>query len=288
MEVYTEIQNAVDYIEEKLGDDIKVDDVANRSGYSSYHFQRIFQAVTGFAFKEYLRKRRLSESVKTLRSSKVSIIHIASNCGYLSQEAYTRAFKAEFGLTPGAVRRGNGEEISTLGKIEIASQELCKMESLHIRKPQIICIDPLSVVGVKYSADLNKDYFSRIADAYEDFGIRKHFERIENRMYPGFPFGIPMEYTSEGAFEFFIGEQVKQVGKLDGELSLCSIRGGRYARFAIDGNLSHVREVWRYIYGRWLENSNYELREDFDFEIINVGRSLLPKRVVMDIFIPVK
>ncbi len=69
---------------------IKIDTIANKSGYSKWHLQRIFKDFKGCTLGEYVRKRRLLEA--------------ALMYGFSSQATFTRIFKKHFNTTPAKFR----------------------------------------------------------------------------------------------------------------------------------------------------------------------------------------
>ena len=79
--------------------------LARRLGYSEYHFSRKFREISGMAFRDYVRYRRLAFALKQLRDTKRGILDIALDFGFSSHEAFTRAFKQAYGITPSAYRR---------------------------------------------------------------------------------------------------------------------------------------------------------------------------------------
>lgn len=79
--------------------------LAERLGYSEFHTTRKFKEISGMTFKDYLRHRKLAFALKEIRDSEKSILEIAVNYGFSSHEAFTRAFKAAYGLTPGQYRK---------------------------------------------------------------------------------------------------------------------------------------------------------------------------------------
>lgn len=79
--------------------------LAHKLGYSEFHVSRKFKEISGMQFREYLRYRRLAFALKELRDTKKSILDIALNYGFSSNEAFTRAFKEAYGITPSEYRR---------------------------------------------------------------------------------------------------------------------------------------------------------------------------------------
>ncbi len=100
-----DIQKAIDWIEGNLEDDISLDDISDYIMYSKYHTTRQFKRYTGSTLKKYIQLRRLTKAAIKLRDHHVRIIDVAVMYGYSSQEAFTRAFKDVFGLTPYAYQK---------------------------------------------------------------------------------------------------------------------------------------------------------------------------------------
>ena len=104
-----QIQIIVDEIDEciKLHSDeaLTLRSLSRRLGYSEFHFTRKFREISGMPFKDYLRRRRLTFALKEVRDSKRVILDIALDYGFSSHEAFTRAFKQAYGITPGEYRK---------------------------------------------------------------------------------------------------------------------------------------------------------------------------------------
>lgn len=79
--------------------------LSERMGYSEYHMSRRFSEISGMQFRDYLRLRRLAFALKDLRDGGDGILNIAVKYGFSSQEAFTRAFKAAYGITPAEYRK---------------------------------------------------------------------------------------------------------------------------------------------------------------------------------------
>jgi AraC family transcriptional regulator len=84
--------------------DVTLDDIALGSGVSACHLTRAFAAATGRSAMRYLRGRRLSEAARTLARGAPDILAVALDAGYSSHEAFTRAFREQFGVTPECIR----------------------------------------------------------------------------------------------------------------------------------------------------------------------------------------
>lgn len=78
---------------------------AQRLGYSEFYFSRKFKEVSGMQFRDYLRYRKLAFALKAVRDTDEGILDIALRYGFSSHEAFTRAFKEAYGVTPSEYRR---------------------------------------------------------------------------------------------------------------------------------------------------------------------------------------
>ncbi|MBQ8508823.1 MAG: helix-turn-helix transcriptional regulator [Clostridia bacterium] len=79
--------------------------LSRKLGYSEYHTSRKFREIIGMQFKDYLRRRRLAFALKEVRDSDRRILDIALDYGFASHEAFTRAFKSAYSVTPGDYRK---------------------------------------------------------------------------------------------------------------------------------------------------------------------------------------
>jgi AraC family transcriptional regulator len=104
------VGKALWYIESHFAEEISLDDIAAASDVSRYHISRAFGLATGLSAMRYVRGRRLTEAARTLSRGASDILQVALDAGYGSHEAFTRAFRDQFGLTPEAVRSSRSLE----------------------------------------------------------------------------------------------------------------------------------------------------------------------------------
>jgi len=79
--------------------------LSGRLGYSEFYATRKFKEISGMQFRDYLRHRKLAFALKEVRDSEKSLLDIAFDYGFSSQEAFTRAFKGTYGVTPSEYRK---------------------------------------------------------------------------------------------------------------------------------------------------------------------------------------
>ena len=95
------------HIEGNLDAALSLNDLADAAGLSPYHFSRLFTGRYGFSPMAYVRARRLEGAAERLRAGPpTSLIDLALDCGFDSQEGFTRAFTRIFGVSPGRYRDG--------------------------------------------------------------------------------------------------------------------------------------------------------------------------------------
>src|SRR5450631_4322374 len=97
-------QKALWFIESHLADALTLDEIAAIGGVSRFHLARAFAAATGLSVMRYVRARRLTEAARALANGAPDILALALDADYGSHEAFTRAFRDHFGVTPEAVR----------------------------------------------------------------------------------------------------------------------------------------------------------------------------------------
>src|ERR1700761_1511864 len=97
-------QKALWYIESHLAKALTLEEISAVAGVSRFHLVRAFAAATGFSVMRYVRARRLTEAARALAGGAPDILSLALEADYGSHEAFTRAFRDHFGVTPEAVR----------------------------------------------------------------------------------------------------------------------------------------------------------------------------------------
>ena len=94
------IQQAINYMELHMCEDIHYEDVARHVHMSNYNFHRTFSFVTGMTANEYIRSRRLTLAAQELQTTDISVIDAAFKYGYESPESFSKAFSRFHGSTP--------------------------------------------------------------------------------------------------------------------------------------------------------------------------------------------
>lgn len=94
------IMKVVEYIEDHLDDELSIDEVADRVGYSKFHLNRLFSESVGCTLYKYIQTRRLTKAAEKLVYTTKPIVEIAYDASYDSQQSFTHAFRQLYFCTP--------------------------------------------------------------------------------------------------------------------------------------------------------------------------------------------
>ncbi len=112
------LQNAVNYIEDNITEDIDIAEAAKRAACSTFYFMRIFGILCDVSIGEYIRNRRLTLAGAELAATNIKVIDAAVKYGYDSPESFTRAFVRFHGITPSEARK-NGSLLRSFSRVSV-------------------------------------------------------------------------------------------------------------------------------------------------------------------------
>lgn len=246
------IGRAVWYIEMHYGGEVSLTDVAKASGLSKFHLVRAFGLYAEKSVMRYVRARRLSEAAKRLACGSGGILDTALEAGYNSHEAFTRAFKEQFGVTPAAFRRN-----PILEKILIV--EPIKMDesnediSTDLPKPRLVDGDAMVIVGLKNRYD--DETSTQMPSQWQAF--QAHIGNIENQT-GNVAFGVLCNSDDDGNIDYFTGVEVSRYPEITKELDGLRIPAQTYAVFKHEGHVAEIGRTWKAIFANWLPNTDWK------------------------------
>jgi AraC-like DNA-binding protein len=100
--INTAVSKVIDYVNLHYGEQLSLDMLAERFFVSKYHLSHTFTREVGVSLHRYITLRRLLMA-RQLLSAGVPAGQVCSTCGFSDYTSFYRAFKAEYGLSPGAV-----------------------------------------------------------------------------------------------------------------------------------------------------------------------------------------
>lgn len=128
------IQQAIDYVEQHLTDQIDYEAAAKQACSSVFHFQRVFGVLCGYSLGDYIRMRRLSLAGEELAGSDAKVIDVAYKYGYETPESFSRAFTKFHGITPLEAKHGGSIRSFTRLSVRLTLAGCNKMEYRIVKK----------------------------------------------------------------------------------------------------------------------------------------------------------
>ncbi|MCR5790564.1 MAG: AraC family transcriptional regulator [Lachnospiraceae bacterium] len=104
-EYLAKFMSICDYINNHCTEDLKLEEVADRAGFSKFHFSRLFKDFTGNTFYRYVNLRRVGVAERLLLDPRINVTEVAVRSGYNSVSAFMRMFKQIKGCTPTEFKR---------------------------------------------------------------------------------------------------------------------------------------------------------------------------------------
>lgn len=92
------------FLEAHYQDDLSLQSVAGRMGYSEVYFCRLFKNCFDKTFIMYLNDLRMTKAVELLKDISINIKEISERVGYRDANYFTRIFKKKMGMTPSEFR----------------------------------------------------------------------------------------------------------------------------------------------------------------------------------------
>lgn len=248
------IGRAVWFIESHFADDISLADISEASGMSRYHLSRVFGLVTGHSISGYIRGRRLSDAALALVGGSSSILEVALGAGYGSHEAFTRAFRDQFGVTPDAVRRQG--HIRNLALVEPIRMDPARLKDLE--PPRFETLPPMLFAGLQETYAYGGN--AAIPSLWQKFNA--HFGHIAGQK-GNVAYGICTHGEGE-TFRYMAAVEISDAGDLPAGFATLRIPGQRYAVFSHRGHVSGIPATMDRIFGAWWPTSGLEHGETPD------------------------
>ena len=270
---------AIWFIESHFESPLTLDDVAGIAGVSSYHMTRAFGDVTGYSVMRYVRGRRLTEAARRLAGGAPDILTVALDAGYGSHEAFTRAFREQFGVTPEGIR-----EQGHLANIQLL--EPLKMDENLRNSPLPVRFEE---GGVLFLAGIAQRY-----SCESSAGIPSQWQRFLPHLgtIPGqigkTAYGARYNCDDEGNFDYLCAIQVRDFSGLPPEFAGLRVAAQKYAVFSHREHISTIRTTWSTIWNKWLPESGHKVADAPDFERYGEEFDSRTGNGGLEIWVPIK
>jgi AraC family transcriptional regulator len=294
------INRVVDHIDGHLAETLDLNTLASVAYLSPWHFHRVFHAMTGETLADRVRRRRLEvAATRLLARPPVPALRVALDAGFGSAEVFTRAFKAHFGVTPTAWRRGAFRQWSERHRVELskihqadrkANQAAVErfFENSEVwplgRVPTVsgarmnVAIKTLPQARVAYMRHVGPYGSSGITltwQRFADWCASQGFLRPRRRMY-GITLDSP-DVTPPERCRYDACVEVDASFTLEGEVGVQTIPAGRYACASFTGASTVIHDAWMRFFAEWLPDSNYMVDDRPIMELYDSDFSIDPE-----------
>jgi AraC family transcriptional regulator len=252
-------QKALWYVESHLADSLTLDEIASVGGVSRFHMVRSFAEATGMSVMRYVRARRLTKAARALAKGAPDILTLALEADYGSHEAFTRAFRDHFGVTPEQVRAA-----TCLDKL--ALQEPIMMDSTpttNLQPPRFETAKAMLIAGVGERYNFCDDGGAGIPNQWQLF--HRKVGEIPNRV-GNLAFGVCCNGDDSGNFDYIAGVEVSDFSDLPREFARVRIAAQRYVVFRHTEHISTIRRTVGAIWNQWLPQSGLKVADAPSFE----------------------
>ncbi len=278
-EYHKAVNRVVEYIDQHLTEPVDLATLAEIAHISTFHFHRIFRSMMGENVGEYIQRLRLEHAAQRLRTSSAQLESLIEKSGYQTIQAFSKAFKKHFGISPVAYRSMANNEI-IYHKPLIPDYQLPAPEIRMVKDISYVYIRIIDVYGTPKS--YNIAWGKVFSFALQNQIIHEQTE------YLGLSFDDPT-ITSPDRCRFYACITTDKYIKPQGEFGYQTIKGGKYAVFTLKGSYSGLMGLYNGIYAEWLPKSGYCLRDNISFEkYLNHPEKVKQQELLTEVYIPIE
>jgi AraC family transcriptional regulator len=281
------IQRAIDFVEAHLFEDLPLGTMAERGGFSPWHFHRLFVALTGETPASYVWKRRLSEICRRLIETNQPLVDVALECGFESQATFTRAFTRHVGVSPGRFRRTHSHTLPAYLYPPLDAYALAERQRrMEVMEARVVHKPAFHVIGM---AGRFTPTSSKIPELWGRFVPR--MGEVAHRR-GGHTLGLCMDAdadnVTEVGFTYLAGVEVEHLGSIPEGMIALTVPAHTYAVLMHRGHVSRLPDTVKHVWGRWLPASQYRHVPAPDFELYDPERwDAVTGEGEVDLYVPV-
>lgn len=281
------VYKSLRYIEENLFSQIDLDSIASAGAFSPFHFHRVFTSLLGVSVSEYVRKKRLGEAARRLLNSDQEILDLALECQYESQEAFTRAFKGIYEITPGQLRKVK-KSIETDRPFTL--DDLNKLIKGDAMQPRIETRKPMRIFGLARTYEQHN--FEKSYKQWGEFSGRLgEMKECDQEIVMGIALSSHPDVpkSDKDKYIYMAAVEVSPNEKLPAGMVELNIPATTYAKFTHKGHVAdYMMSTYRKIWNNWLPESDLKVLEAPEIEIYDTRFKLQSAESEFDVLIPIE
>ncbi|MEV6205822.1 AraC family transcriptional regulator [Kitasatospora sp. NPDC051914] len=254
------LNQAMEYIEGHLGEEIEAAELARVAATSEYHLRRLFSALAGIPLSEYVRRRRLTLAGAEVLAGRRTLLDIAVRHGYGSGEAFARAFRAMHGVGPREARE-TGAALQSQPRMSFR----LVVEGSSSMRYRIVEKEEFRVVGCRVTVPLVHEGVNPAIAAFIR-GLGKETVQQIAQLSDQEPAGVvsvsvlPATGRAEGIDVDYYHAAVTGRPAPEG-LDALPVPAGTWAVFDSSGPFPQALQyMWRDVFTQWFPSNPYESR----------------------------
>lgn len=293
------VQHAVSRIVQELDQALDLTLLARGAALSPFHFHRVFRGMVGETPLELHRRLRMERAAFRLLTDESPVTSIAFEAGYDTHEAFTRAFRASYGMSPSAFRRSSPPRADNCGRPH--PFELAARSGIHFRAqvfvPELVPFttgDPAMEVEITEMPELRlgavhhvgpyqhiSQAFAKLGAIVGPAGLIFASSKMIGVYHDEPETTPPQDLQSDAAISI-----PKHVPLPEG-LTEMTLPAGRYARAVHVGPYAQLGDAWARLMGDWLPKSGHRVGEGKSYEIyLNTPENARPEDLRTEIYVP--
>jgi AraC family transcriptional regulator len=245
------------YIETHLDSDLSLEAVAEVVGVSRFHLSRAFAVSAGVSFAGYVRARRLSLAARSLAAGAPDILAVALGAGYDSHEAFTRAFRQHFGVTPEQLR-GHASTDNLLLQEPI---RMNKATTTALATPRIAAQDAMLIFGPSQRCTHAGN--PNIPSQWNSF--LPHLGHIDGQIGDA-AYGVIYNSDDGEGYDYLCGVAVERFPSVPPEFTRLRLPLQTYAVFEHHDHVSAIAGTWTAIWEHGLADAGHQASDGPAFE----------------------
>lgn len=262
MDLITELNQAIEYIEDNLDNELQLKDIAKVTSYSPYHFQRIFNYISGISLSEYIRRRRLSVATFDLQNGE-KVIDVAMKYGYVSADSFSRAFVKQHGITPSQFK-GTSISMELYPPINFN----ITVNGLNGLRCRIETKEAFNMFGMYTQIEKNTKTMHLAMEKFLQKCVENKSYSIMNTIY-GYDQDMMLHRafmkSDNNQFTYMICQYMKDGIYVPDNYRRIHVPASKWAIFHSEGE--ELSDLWDRIYSEWLPNAGYEIKNGTAFEM---------------------
>lgn len=254
-----ELNRAIAYIEERLTDELDLEEISRHVGISDYHFRTVFFYLAGMTLSEYIKGRRLSKANQELLTGQ-KVTDVAYKYGYSSLDGFARAFKKWSGYLPSDVVKKRISKPFPKLSFVITIKGGNTMDYRIEEKPAFYLAGVQKRVPMQFEGVNNAIVELAMSITQEQREEMHALQNMEPRQV------INASYEADGGFIKEEGELTHLIGVLttsedvSDRLVKVPVEACTWAVFPNEGPFpSTLQTTMAKVYSEWLPSSDYEV-----------------------------